>query len=150
MSVFIYDQRVFLAGSRSEKGELMIVATNQPPKNAIAIYLRRWEVENLFQSLKGRGFNFELTHMTDLERIRKLIAVLALGFCWCHKVGEWRAKVKPIKFIQYYKKRIGPRYTYFKYGLELLRDFILHPYGNLKRFRECLQQIDCADGSGIS
>lgn len=44
MSVFIFDARVFLAGSRSEKGELMIVATNQPPKNAIAIYLRRWEV----------------------------------------------------------------------------------------------------------
>jgi hypothetical protein len=56
MDVLIYGQKVFLAGSRSERGELMIVATNQSPKNAIAIYLRRWEIENLFQSLKSRGF----------------------------------------------------------------------------------------------
>ena len=42
----------------------MIVATNQNPKNAIAIYLRRWEIESLFQSLKGRGFHFEQTHIT--------------------------------------------------------------------------------------
>lgn len=48
MTVWIYGQKVYLAGSRSETGELMIVATNQKPKNAIAIYLRRWEIECLF------------------------------------------------------------------------------------------------------
>lgn len=141
MSVFIFGTRVFLAGSRSEKGELMIVATNQHPKNAIAIYLRRWEVENFFQSLKGRGFNFEATHMTKLERIEKLMAVVAVAFVWCHKVGEWRAKFKPIKFIQFYKKRISPKNTYFRYGFELLRDFILHPFGKINDFREFLEQI---------
>lgn len=141
MSVFIFGSRVFLAGSRSEKGELMIVTTNQHPKNAIPIYLRRWEVENLFQSLKGRGFNFESTHMTKLERIEKLMAVVAVAFVWCHKVGEWRANAKPIKFIQFYKKRISPKNTYFRYGFELLRDFILHPFGKVKNFRELLKQI---------
>src|SRR5262249_20860605 len=35
MAVWIYGQKVYLAGSRSERGELMIVATNQEPKNAI-------------------------------------------------------------------------------------------------------------------
>jgi transposase len=141
MSVFIFDQRVFLAGSRSERGELMIVATNQYPKNAIAIYLRRWEVENLFQSLKSRGFNFESTRMTERERIEKLITVMAIGFCWCHKVGEWRAKLKPIRLIKFYKKRISPKNTYFRYGLELLRDLVLHPYGQLNEIRQCLKQI---------
>jgi Transposase DDE domain len=150
MSVFVFGERVFLAGSRSEKGELMIVATNQHPKNAIAIYLRRWEVENLFQSLKSRGFNFESTRMTDLERLAKLMTVLAIGFCWCHKIGEWRATIKPIKFIQFYKKRISPRQTFFRYGLELVRDFILHPYGNLKEFRNCLQLLCLSNQEGAS
>ena len=37
MSVEMYKKKVYLAGSRSERGELMIVATNQQPKNAIAM-----------------------------------------------------------------------------------------------------------------
>ena len=41
MTVEVFGEKVFLAGSRSERGELLIVATNQAPKNAIAKYLRR-------------------------------------------------------------------------------------------------------------
>jgi hypothetical protein len=96
MAVYVFGQKVFLAGSRSERGELIVVATNQHPRNAIAIYLRRWEIESLFQSLKGRGFHFENTHITQQERIAKLIALLAIGFAWAHKVGEWLALHKPI------------------------------------------------------
>lgn len=55
MTVWIFAQKVYLAGSHSEHGELMIVATNQKPNNAIAAYLRRWEIESLFQGLKKDG-----------------------------------------------------------------------------------------------
>jgi hypothetical protein len=48
MTLYLFGQKVYLAGSRSERGELMIVATNRHPRNAIAIYLRRWESETLF------------------------------------------------------------------------------------------------------
>ena len=57
--VTIYGQKVFVGAGRSESGELMVVVTNQSPKNAVPIYLRRWEIESLFQSLKGRGFRFK-------------------------------------------------------------------------------------------
>ncbi|MBX3709904.1 MAG: transposase [Gammaproteobacteria bacterium] len=70
--IWVFDQQVYLAGSRSERGELMIVATNRSPKNAIAVYLRRWEIESPFASLKSKGFRFEETHMTQLDRIEKL------------------------------------------------------------------------------
>jgi hypothetical protein len=98
MAVWILGQKVYLAGSRSERGERMIVATNQLPKNAIPIYLRRWEIEMLFQSLKGRGFCFEETRLPHYERFEKLILLLVIGFCWAHKVGEWHAINKPISF----------------------------------------------------
>lgn len=78
MTVWIYRQKVYLAGSWSERGELMIVATNKNPKNAIAIYLRRWEIECLFSCLKGRGFCFEETHLRDRARIKKMMALLAI------------------------------------------------------------------------
>lgn len=73
MPIALYDQQVNLAGSRSELGELMIVATNRSPLNAIAIYLRIWEIECLFLSFKSNGFRIEDTHL-DHERIEKLLA----------------------------------------------------------------------------
>lgn len=96
---------------------------------------------------KSRGFNFEATHLTKLECIEKLMALIVVGFAWCHKAGEWRAKMKPIKFIQFYKKRISPK-TYFRYGFDLLRDIVLHPYGKLNSFRECINQITNANQEG--
>jgi hypothetical protein len=125
MSVEIFNVNLFLAASRSEKGELMIIATNSAPKNAIAIYLRRWEIESLFQAFKGRGFNLENTHMTSLERISKLVGILAIGFAWAHKVGEWRAVIKLIK-IKKFGKQFRPQISIFKYGLELLTDCIMN------------------------
>lgn len=101
MQIEIFGVTVYLEGSRSKKGELMIIATDKPAQNAIAKYLRRWEVENLFQSLKGRGFHFEETHLTEPERIEKLMVILSLGFCLAHKIGEWRTQQKPIPFKKF-------------------------------------------------
>ncbi len=66
--------------------------------NAIADYALRWQIETLFSCLKGRGFNLEDTRLTNPHRVKKLIAVLAVGFCWCYLTGEWQHdEVKPIK-----------------------------------------------------
>ena len=127
MSVWVFGQKVFLAGSRSERGELMIVATNGDPRAAIVVYLRRWEIECLFQALKGRGFRFEETHMTKPERIEKMLAVLAIAFVWAHKMGEWQASKKPIRlkrlktFLTFQKR---PAHSFFRYGFDVLRDAI--------------------------
>jgi len=142
MAVDVFGQKVFLAGSRSEKGELMIVATNQNPKNAIPIYLRRWEVECLFAALKSRGFRFEETHMTNLERVEKLMAVLALGFCWAHKVGEWRAATKKAIAIKRHKESNRPQNSFFRYGFDLIRDLILNRCCKIYQFRKCLDVFD--------
>ena len=137
MAVEIFGQRVFLAGSRSEKGELMIVATNKNPKNAIPIYLRRWEIECLFSALKGRGFRFEETHMTTLERVEKLMAVLAIGFCWAHKVGEWKATKKAIA-IKRHKDSNRPQNSFFRYGFDFIRDLIVNPCKKIYQFKKCV------------
>ena len=123
MKIWIFGAKAYLSGSRSERGELMIVASNKSPKNAIEIYLRRWEIETLFQCLKGRGFQFESTHITDLDRLKKLTAVLAIGSVWAHKVGEWKAEAK--KIIQKkFKDQKRPQYSYFRYGLDAIRECI--------------------------
>lgn len=144
MNLEVFGQKVYLAGSRSERGELMIVATNQDPRQAIARYLRRWEIESLFQSLKGRGFRFEETHMTSLERIEKLMALLAFGFCWAHKVGEWKAAVKKPIPIKKHRDSQRPQNTYFRYGLDFIRELILNPFKHRTQFKECLLALNHA------
>ena len=46
----------------------------------IAASADRWQIETLFGCLKTRGFNFEDTHLTDPERLSKLLGLLALAF----------------------------------------------------------------------
>jgi len=135
--VTLYGNKVFVAAGRSDSGELLIVVTNQSPKNAVAIYLRRWEIETLFQCLKNRGFHFEDTHITKADRISKLIVLLAIGFCWAHKVGEWRAIKKPISFKRF-KGSIRPQYSYFRYGLDLIADTVFQISRKRPTFKQCL------------
>ena len=127
MIVEIFDQKLYLTASKNERNELMIVATNKNYKQAISIYLRRWEVECLFQSLKGRGFRFEETHMTKPERIEKMIGILAIAFVWAHKIGEWQAVKKPIrlkKLKTFLTTQKRPAYSLFRYGFDIIRDAI--------------------------
>ena len=116
-------------------GELLIVVTNDSPGFAIRIYALRWEIESLFSCLKGRGFNFEDTHITHQERIKKLFALLAIAFCLAHKVGEWRHEQKAIKI----KKHGRPAKSIFKYGLDYIIDAAKDIFG--KKFENCLSNI---------
>ncbi len=72
------------------KWKLLLVVSPQFNANAIQDYALRWEIETLFSCLKGRGFNLENTRLTDPRRVKKLIAVLAISFCWCYLTGEWQ------------------------------------------------------------
>lgn len=139
-NVELYGEKLRVVGSRSDRGELLIVATNADPRNAVSIYLRRWEIENLFQSLKSRGFQFEATHMTQHDRIEKLIVLLAVGFCWAHKIGEWQAIKKPIAFNKHRNGR-RPQNSYFRYGLDFIRDVVIHLFRKAWVFKDCLKQL---------
>lgn len=133
----IFGYELYLAGLKLSDGELLIVATNEMPGNAIKIYGLRWEIETLFGCLKGRGFNFEDTHITDRERIKKIVALLALAFCWAHKTGEWQHAVKPIKI----KKHGRPAVSLFRYGLDYLVNAIMKVFYQPDLFKKCLDKI---------
>ncbi|MCS3705879.1 hypothetical protein GGP62_000854 [Salinibacter ruber] len=51
------------------------------------LYRKRWEIETLFAALKSRGFGLEDTHMTEPDRIRKLLGVLAVTYSWTRLIG---------------------------------------------------------------
>lgn len=114
---------VYLSALRLETGELLIVASNMTCANLMDIYALRWQIEHLFQCLKGRGFHFEDMHLTHYFRIKKMMALLAIALAWAHKVGEWQHKrVKPLVI----KKHGRLEKNFFRYGLDYLTESLLH------------------------
>jgi hypothetical protein len=134
----VHGIKVFLTGVRCSDGEQLIVASSEENLQAIRIYRLRWEVETLFSCLKGRGFRFEDTHITDPVRIQKLLAVLAIAFAWSHRVGEWRHEGKePIKV----KKHGRLAKSLFRHGLDFIRELLFVGKFSLTQFRQCLSQL---------
>ncbi|MDI1232601.1 MAG: transposase [Methylobacter sp.] len=129
----IGQQWVWLSGMKLDSGELLILAGNQRFPQSLEVYALRWDIENLFQCLKGRGFHLEKTRLTHYFRIKKVMALLAIAFCWSHKTGEWKHKViRPLKT----KKHGPPEQGLFRYGLDYLTDSLLHGRQKIEdRFR---------------
>lgn len=84
---------VYLAGKRLSDGELLIVAASDLFSDILAVYGRRWEIETLFECLKTRGFNLEDTHLTDHDKIDRMLSVLTIAYCWAYKTGVWRCEM---------------------------------------------------------
>ena len=139
----VYGVDVYLVGVRCDDGSQLIVASTENNPEAISVYRMRWEIETLFSCLKGRGFRFEDTHITDPERIKKLVAVLAIAFAWAHRVGEWRHDGKdPIK-----KKKHGRlAKSLFRHGLDFIREILFFGNFSMRRFRKCLARFTTMPG----
>ena len=93
---WVWGRQVYVVATRLEDGELLILATNHSPETALADDRLRWGIEMLFAALKSRGFNLESTHFCHAERLSKLIALLALAFCWAMLTGLWQHQQQPI------------------------------------------------------
>ena len=72
-------------------------------------------------TLKTRGFNLESTHFLKAERLDKLVALLALAFCWAMLSGLWQHQLKPIALKAHGRKAK----SLFRYGCDFLhRTFV--------------------------
>ena len=66
------------------------------------------------------------------------MAVLAMAAAWVHKVGEWQTEKKPIRFKKFRNGQRRPHYSYFRYGLDFLRETILQISDRFDDFIECV------------
>ena len=78
--VYLNNQLCYLSASKVKdkegKPELQIVISFNKPDDAMEIYKERWQIETAFRALKTSGFNIEDTHLTEIERIEKLLALV--------------------------------------------------------------------------
>lgn len=134
---WVWGRRVYVMATRLEDGELLILATNHCPKAALADYRLRWGIETLFAALKTRGFNLESTHFCCAERLSKLVALLALAFCWAMLAGLWQHQQHPIPL-----KAHGRRAkSLFRYRCDFLRRTFCDLSLRCSEFNQALQLL---------
>jgi hypothetical protein len=138
----IFGLSLWLAATRTENGEWVIVATTHEPKEALTRYKRRWSIETLFGFLKSKGFNFEDTHITHHHRLHNLLSVLALSFCFAYKTGQILTKKMPIKN----KKHGRAEKSVLRVGLDFLRELFLTIERSVDIFSGSLASIFRRDG----
>jgi hypothetical protein len=136
---YLWRQRVYVSGMRLDDGELLIVVTPDCTKRAIREYAERWSIETLFGIFKSRGFNLEDTHLKDMERLSKLIALLTLAMCWALRTGEWLAQSKPIPIKNHGRKLVST----FRYGLDHMRHILLNLETASEQFSQTFQFLSC-------
>lgn len=110
-------EEVALMGMRCSTGEYVIVASSEESDEILSDYRQRWKIETLFGCLKSRGFCLEQTHVTEKERLEKLLALITVAFCWAYLTGEWLARASPIKI----KKHGRLAKSLFRHGFDYLR-----------------------------
>jgi hypothetical protein len=98
-----------------------------------------WNIETLFGILKSRGFRFEETHLTEGDRINKLLALLTLATVWAFKVGAWLHEQKPLKI----KKHGRLAKSIFRYGLDFLWATLFDIQLNMAEFQISLNFLSC-------
>lgn len=128
----MWGHKLYLSFRKGTKGtrESMVLVSNYPFEEPFKVYKRRWQIETLFGCLKTRGFRMEDTHVTDPDKIEKMLFVLTIAFCWAYRTGEWTSEVKPIA-----KKTHGRKAkSLFRLGLDIIRRAILRITSHLTEF----------------
>ncbi len=127
------------------KTEYLLVASQEQNKYAIEEYKVRWQIETMFGCLKSRGFNFEETHLTQSEKIGKLLMLLGLGLSLAILMGEFQVEVwRQVKMKLKKNKRYAK--SLFRIGLDALQNLLFN-YHKPKKYRELeifIHLLSCA------
>lgn len=102
-----------------DRKEQRYLATCRPAKAATFRWGRQrsW-IEGTFRDDKSGGFCLEATHLTDPERLNRLLLVMAVAYLWCFHVGRWVFKTGQRRMVDAAKRR---SLSYFRLGFDWLR-----------------------------
>ena len=106
---------------RLQGGELLYLFGTMEARHLGQVYRRRWTIEACFQSFKSRGFDLEQTHLKDLAKLKKLVALVSMAFAMCVSLGiHQHERVKKIKTKNHgYKEN-----SFFRHGLNTIREML--------------------------
>ena len=85
------------------------------------LYKKRWRIECFFQNVKKRGFNLEDTHLSKLEKLKKLVALVSIAYAFAANMGlHHHKRIEPIPIKNHgYKAN-----SFSRKGINLIREGI--------------------------
>jgi len=132
----VWGQKLSVTEMRLMSGESLIILSLDASRVTAILGndKRRWEIETLFKALKNQGFDFAASHLTELDRIEMLLALLAITFCRAHLLGKWLHEKKPIPI----KSHHHPAISIFRYGLDWLREILFNMTEKIEAFYQAV------------
>ena len=123
---------------KSNQIEFVIIATFSKDYDALNTYKNRWQIETMFKAFKTSGFNLEQSHLKDIKRFSKLLAVVCIAFTWAYKIGIFLDhNIKSIEIKKHGRKAM----SYFKYGLNFIAHALLNR--NTIDYKQCVKILSC-------
>jgi hypothetical protein len=138
----LWNQSVFVAVCRKADGDNVLIISSESSGNILLEYGERWKIETLFGMLKTRGFRLEDTHLTEIERISKLLSLLTIAVSWAMLAGELEVQATPLKT----KKHGNLEKSLFRLGFETLRNCFCQLTANFsqkQRFKQLTLLLSC-------
>jgi hypothetical protein len=84
----------------------------------LRFYACRMWIEDTYGDMKGHGFDLEATHLTDPDRLSRLVLAVCLTFVWFVALGSWVVK-RGLRFLIDRKDRRDK--SYFRLGWDWLQ-----------------------------
>ncbi|XLE15481.1 transposase (plasmid) [Deinococcus altitudinis] len=123
----VYGKRMRVVATRSPAGDLVVIVTDFPVWETLALYRQRWSIECTFGSLKTRGFDLERTGITQAARLERLFGLVTLAWVACLRIGVRLAGQRPIKVKGHGRKAL----SLVRYGAETLVNVLRWDSGRL-------------------
>ncbi len=100
---------------------LYLVSNMSSAEDAIDYYKKRFRIETFFSDQKSRGFNIHKSHLTDAQRLSRLLIASCLAYIWLVYLGSLCQKERWQSII-HRRKRCD--LSLFQLGLRLLEHFL--------------------------
>ncbi len=100
-------------------GDLLFLFGTAKVEFLAQLYKKRWQIECSFQNVKKRGFDLEATHLTDLDKLKKLVALVSIAYAIVASMGlhqHLHRKPIAIKNHGYKENSFSPR------GIDIVRE----------------------------
>lgn len=142
IDVTILGYKLWVSAMKSKKG-ICIVVSRYNNFNSLEKYQLRWTIENMFGAFKTRGFDFESTHMTNLQKLKKLIALVSIAYVWCVLIGLLVKESIKIRIATHGRKRKSIFRAGFDYLTVFIKKLISGDIHNRLEFDEVIGLLSC-------
>ena len=78
-----------------------------------------------FKHLKTNGFNLEDMSLTDLKKVRLMIALVVVAYIMAVREGIIQQKLQPVRVINYKNGDKLPAVSLFRNGLQVISNQII-------------------------